>query len=53
MTIADINALKDDLPSYIRYLLRLGAFETQADLARELGVTNERVRSIKFREAHK
>ena len=50
ITISELNAFKDDLPAYIRYLLRVGAFKTMADMARDLGVKNERVRQAKYRE---
>jgi len=36
-------------PQYVEYLLRLGAFKTMSELARDMGVPNGYVRQIKNR----
>jgi len=49
VTISELNEFKDNLAAYIRYLLRVGAFKTMADMARDLGTTPEYVRLVKNR----
>ena len=49
ITISELNEFKDNLAAYIRYLLRVGAFKTMADMARDLGTTPEYVRLVKNR----
>ena len=53
VTISELNEFKDNLSAYIRYLLRVGAFKTMADMARDLGVSDSYIRVIKHRgEGH-
>ena len=47
VTISELNEFKDNLSAYIRYLLRVGAFKTMADMARDLGVPDGNIRQLK------
>ena len=49
ITAAELNNFKSDTSGYISYLLRVDAFKTMADMARDLGVEQGRIRQIKNR----
>ena len=49
----EIDDFKTDKGAYIRFLLRVGAFETMAEMAEDMGVTDGYIRQVKHRMIHK
>ena len=48
----EINNFKTDKGAYIRFLLRMEAFDSMAEMARDMGVTNGYIRQVKHRAIH-
>ena len=48
----EIDDFKTDKGAYIRFLLRVGAFETMAEMAEDMGVTDGYIRQVKHRAIH-
>ena len=53
VTVGEIKALAKSIPAYIRYLLRLDVYESMAEMANDLGVSNGYVRGIKYRATNR
>lgn len=53
ITADELRTFRYDTSAYIRYLLRIGTYNKMADMARDLGVKNGRIRQIKYREVNK
>ena len=49
VTIDELKYFQRNLPAYVRYLLRIKAYKSQADMGRDLGVKDGTIRQIKRR----
>ena len=48
-TIEELKSYENDFEAYVLYLLRIKAFKTMADMARDMGVKAGTIRQIKRR----
>ena len=48
----EINDFKTNKGAYIRFLLKIEAFETMVEMAEDMGVTDVYIRQVKHRAIH-
>ena len=52
ISIEELKTHINDQGAHIRYLLRVGAFKSMAEMAKDLGVTDGYIRQIKHRKIY-
>lgn len=52
ISVKELNSFKTDKGAYIRFLLKIEAFETMAEMAEDMGVTDGYIRQVKHRAIH-